>query len=117
MRKRRFKKKIQQGEYDLVIGTHALISDKVTYSNLGLVITDEQHRFGVQQRRELKNKGTTPDILYMSATPIPRTYALTIYGDMDVSSIKTRPSGRKEIITELYHEKSIKKYLQKCMNS
>lgn len=111
--KKEIQKKIQQGEYDLVIGTHALISDKVTYSNLGLVITDEQHRFGVQQRRELKNKGTTPDILYMSATPIPRTYALTIYGDMDVSSIKTRPSGRKEIITELYHEKNIKEVLTK----
>ena len=90
-----------------------MISSKVTYSNLGLVITDEQHRFGVQQRRELKNKGMTPDILYMSATPIPRTYALTIYGDMEVSNIKTKPMGRKEIETLLYTEKELKDVLIK----
>src|SRR5574344_1196253 len=97
--KKEIYKRLEEGDIDVVIGTHALFSDSVKYHNLGLVITDEQHRFGVNQRGNLKNKGITPDILYMSATPIPRTYALTIYGDMDVSSIKTRPGGRKDIIT------------------
>ena len=82
---------LESGKIDMVVGTHALIQDDVTYNNLGLVITDEQHRFGVNQRANLQNKGVKPDILYMSATPIPRTYALTIYGDMDVSTIKERP--------------------------
>ena len=90
---------LKDGSVDMVIGTHALIQEDVEYNNLGLVITDEQHRFGVHQRANLKNKGMTPDILYMSATPIPRTYALTIYGDMDVSIIKERPKGRKPIKT------------------
>ena len=90
---------LANGEIDLVIGTHALIQDTVVYKNLGLVITDEQHRFGVSQRTNLKNKGQSVDILYMSATPIPRTYALTIYGDMDISTIKTLPAGRKKITT------------------
>ena len=105
--------KLEHGEIDIVIGTHALIQDEVKYSNLGLVITDEQHRFGVNQRGNLKNKGITPDILYMSATPIPRTYALTLYGDMDISSIKTMPNGRKPIITSLYKEKDIPDVLSK----
>ena len=89
--KKEIYKKLENKEIDIIIGTHALFSNDVIYNNLGLVITDEQHRFGVNQRANLKNKGITPDILYLSATPIPRTYALTIYGDMDVSSIKTRP--------------------------
>lgn len=113
--KREIYEQIKDGTIDFVIGTHALISDQVTYQNLGLVITDEQHRFGVQQRRSLKNKGATPDILYMSATPIPRTYALTIYGDMDVSNIKTRPMGRKEIITTLKHTKEMKSVLTEML--
>lgn len=92
-------RELENGKIDLIIGTHTLIQDDIKYKNLGLVITDEQHRFGVNQRSNLKNKGTMPDVLYMSATPIPRTYALTIYGDMDISNIKTRPKGRKEIIT------------------
>ena len=104
-------KKIESNEIDIIVGTHALFSSDVNYSNLGLVITDEQHRFGVNQRSNLKNKGITPDILYLSATPIPRTYALTIYGDMDVSSIKTMPSGRKEIKTILKTSKEIKDVL------
>ncbi len=91
--------KLKNGKIDLIIGTHALISENVEFKNLGLVITDEQHRFGVSQRANLKNKGLLPDTLYMSATPIPRTYALTIYGDMDISNIKTKPVGRKEIKT------------------
>lgn len=77
------------------------------YKNLGLVITDEQHRFGVNQRSNLKNKGVMPDVLYMSATPIPRTYAITLFGDMDISSIKTKPAGRKEVITYLKKEQDI----------
>ena len=104
--------RLENKEIDIIIGTHALFSTDVTYNNLGLVITDEQHRFGVNQRANLKNKGITPDILYLSATPIPRTYALTIYGDMDVSSIKTMPSGRKEIITYLKNSKDIKEVLE-----
>jgi len=105
-------KKLENKEIDIIIGTHALISEGVNYNNLGLVITDEQHRFGVNQRSNLKNKGITPDILYLSATPIPRTYALTIYGDMDVSSIKTMPSGRKEVITNLKTSNQIKELLE-----
>jgi len=105
------KEKIAKKEYDIIIGTHALFTDDVIYNNLGLVITDEQHRFGVNQRGNLKNKGITPDVLYMSATPIPRTYALTLYGDMDISSIKTPPNGRKEIITTLKSEKDLKEVL------
>ena len=102
---------LKNGNIDMMIGTHALISDDVVYKNLGLVITDEQHRFGVNQRGNLKNKGITPDILYMSATPIPRTYALTLYGDMDISNIKTIPSGKKEIITTLKKESEMKDVL------
>lgn len=104
-------KKIESGEVDFIIGTHALISEAVIYKNLGLIITDEQHRFGVNQRDNFKNKGITPDILSMSATPIPRTYALTLYGDMDVSNIKTLPSGKKDIITKLRNTKEIKDVL------
>ncbi|MBQ6323858.1 MAG: ATP-dependent DNA helicase RecG [Bacilli bacterium] len=92
-------KGLMTGTINMVIGTHALIQDEVIYNNLGLVITDEQHRFGVHQRANLKNKGIKPDVLYMSATPIPRTYALTIFGDMDVSTIKERPKGRQKIDT------------------
>ena len=110
--KKNIYKRLQNKEIDIIIGTHALISDDVKYNNLGLVITDEQHRFGVNQRSNLKNKGITPDILYLSATPIPRTYALTIYGDMDVSSIKTMPSGRKEVITSLKSNNQIKDVLE-----
>lgn len=104
---------LEEGTIDLVIGTHALISEKVVYKNLGLVITDEQHRFGVRQRSNLQNKGILPDILYMSATPIPRTYALTLYGDMDISNIHTRPKGRKEIITIVRKEKEMKDVLER----
>ena len=110
--KKEIYKKLENKEIDIIIGTHALFSNDVVYNNLGLVITDEQHRFGVNQRANLKNKGITPDILYLSATPIPRTYALTIYGDMDVSSIKTMPSGRKEIITYLKNSSEIKDVLE-----
>lgn len=103
--------KILNGEVDLIIGTHALLSDNVMFKNLGLVITDEQHRFGVNQRSNLQNKGIMADVLYMSATPIPRTYALTIYGDMDTSMIKSKPNGRKDIITKVKKEKELKEVL------
>ncbi len=109
--KKEIYKKLLNKEIDILIGTHALFSNDVVYSNLGLVITDEQHRFGVNQRSSLKDKGINPDILYMSATPIPRTYAITLYGDMDISSIHTMPSGRKEVITLLKSEKELKEIL------
>ena len=110
--KREIYNKLASGEIDMVIGTHALFTDDVIYKNLGLVITDEQHRFGVNQRSNLKNKGITPDVLYMSATPIPRTYALTLYGDMSISNIKTLPSGKKDIITTLKKESEMKDVLE-----
>ena len=100
--------KLKNHEIDIVIGTHALIQDDAEYDNLGLVITDEQHRFGVLQRTTLKDKGLMPDVLYMSATPIPRTYALTIYGDMDISIIESLPKGRKPIKTYLKGYKDAK---------
>ncbi len=103
---------LKDGSINMVIGTHALIQDEVEYNNLGLVITDEQHRFGVHQRANLQNKGIKPDVLYMSATPIPRTYALTIYGDMDVSTIKERPKGRQKIDTYVKGTAEIKDVLQ-----
>ena len=92
------------GEIDVLIGTHALISEGVEFNNLGLVITDEQHRFGVNQRSNLQNKGQLCDVLYLSATPIPRTYALTIYGDMDTSLIKTKPSGKVYVVAPLIED-------------
>lgn len=104
---------LKEGKIDILIGTHAIISEEVTFKNLGLVVTDEQHRFGVNQRSNLQNKGIMCDVLYMSATPIPRTYALTIYGDMDTSIIKAKPNGRKEIITEVKKEKELKDVLRK----
>ena len=102
---------LKNGTISMVVGTHALIQDEVEYSNLGLVITDEQHRFGVHQRANLQNKGIRPDVLYMSATPIPRTYALTIFGDMDVSTIKSRPKGRQKIETFVKKNSEIKDVL------
>ena len=105
-------KGLADGTINMVIGTHALIQNEVIYQNLGLVITDEQHRFGVHQRANLQNKGITPDVLYMSATPIPRTYALTIFGDMDVSTIKERPKGRQKIDTFVKKSSEIKDVLE-----
>lgn len=92
---------LAQGETQLVIGTHALISDYVEFQNLGLVITDEQHRFGVNQRSKLAKKGASPHLLVMSATPIPRTLALMIYGDLDISILDELPPGRQKIETYL----------------
>ncbi len=95
--KERIKQALADGEIDVVVGTHALIVDDVRFKNLALVITDEQHRFGVQQRERLANKGTQPHILVMSATPIPRTLALIIYGDLDISIIDELPAGRRPV--------------------
>lgn len=103
---------LKNGTINMIIGTHALIQDEVEYNNLGLVITDEQHRFGVHQRANLQNKGVKPDVLFMSATPIPRTYALTIFGDMDVSTIKQRPKGRQKIDTYVKKNSEIKDVLE-----
>ncbi|MDQ0341597.1 ATP-dependent DNA helicase RecG [Lederbergia wuyishanensis] len=92
-------KSLEQGEIHILIGTHALIQEDVNFQKLGLVITDEQHRFGVEQRRILREKGERPDVLFMTATPIPRTLAITVFGEMDVSIIDEMPSGRKTIET------------------
>ncbi|MEF9918869.1 MAG: ATP-dependent DNA helicase RecG [Eubacterium sp.] len=104
-------KTIKNGEAQVIIGTHALIQDSIDYYNLGLVITDEQHRFGVKQRGKFSLKGEMPHTLVMSATPIPRTLALVLYGDLDVSYIDELPKGRKKIKTYFYNEKAYPKIL------
>ena len=95
---------IASGEWDVVIGTHALITEGVEYKNLGLTVTDEQHRFGVRQRTELSRKGEAPNVLVMSATPIPRTLSLILYGDLDISIIDELPPGRKGVKTRIVPE-------------
>ncbi len=102
-------KAIKSGYFQVVVGTHALIQNKVEFKNLGLVIIDEQHRFGVKQRAELKNKGKQPDFLVMTATPIPRTLALTAYGDLDISIIDELPAGRKPVKTKIVFEDEVDK--------
>jgi len=101
--------RLESGEIDLIIGTHALISEGVRFKDLALVITDEQHRFGVNQRALLTEKGDSPNVLVMSATPIPRTLALIIYGDLDVSIIDEMPPGRQEIQTHIVDERHRKR--------
>lgn len=99
-------KKLKDRQIDIIVGTHALIQDDVEFGRLGLVVTDEQHRFGVNQRRSLRAKGLNPDVLYMTATPIPRTLAISAFGDMDVSTIDELPAGRKKIVTRwVKHDK------------
>lgn len=100
-KKREIKEKLKNGEIDLIVGTHALIQKDVEFKNLGLAVIDEQHRFGVKQRQELRNKGDKVDLLLMSATPIPRTLAHTIYGELDISTIDEFPTGRREVKTIL----------------
>lgn len=97
--KRKARRRIEIGDASIVVGTHALIQEDVNFKNLGLVIVDEQHRFGVMQRANLIRKGICPDVLVMTATPIPRTLALTVYGDLDVSVLRELPPGRKPVIT------------------
>lgn len=102
---------VKNNEIDILIGTHALIEDKVEFNNLGIVITDEQHRFGVRQRNKLSEKGYNPDILVMTATPIPRTLALILYGDLDISIIDELPPGRQPIETiAVYKDKRERAY-------
>lgn len=103
---------ISSGQTKLIFGTHALIQDELKFHNLGFVIIDEQHRFGVMQRSKLHKKGLRPDVLVMTATPIPRTLALTLYGDLDVSIINELPHGRKPVLTKLYREKQREKLYQ-----
>ena len=91
--------RIKNGEINLIIGTHALFQDKVKYNDLGLAVIDEQHRFGVNQRRKMREKGKATNVLSMTATPIPRTLSITAYGEMDVSVIDELPGGRKPIKT------------------
>ena len=110
--KKEIYERLENGATHFIIGTHALIQEEVKYKDLGLVITDEQHRFGVNQRALLNEKGKKPDVLYMSATPIPRTYALTIYGDMDVSIIKEMPKGRMPVKTYVKSNDEIKDVLE-----
>ncbi len=97
--KERIHDEMASGEAKIIIGTHALIQEGLEFKNLGLAVIDEQHRFGVTQRASLRQKGHNPHVLVMSATPIPRTLALTIYGDLDISTIDELPPGRKEIVT------------------
>ncbi|MDD4301060.1 MAG: ATP-dependent DNA helicase RecG [Sphaerochaeta sp.] len=99
-------KAIAEGEVDIIIGTHALFSAEVSFKNLAYVIIDEQHRFGVEQRLALTQKGTVPDVLLMTATPIPRTLSLTVFGNLNVSTLRTMPPGRKPVITHLVNEQS-----------
>jgi ATP-dependent DNA helicase RecG len=104
---------LRAGEIDLLIGTHALFSEGVAYKKLGLVIVDEQHRFGVRQRRSLLAKGDHPDLLLMTATPIPRTLALSAFGDLELSEIRTLPQGRKSVITHLARQGNEAKVYQR----
>lgn len=110
------KSRLEFGDIDIIVGTHALFSEDVLYKKLGLVIADEQHRFGVRQRQALKEKGNNCDFILMSATPIPRTLASSIYGDMDISTIETLPSGRKGCKTYLINKNSIVDILDEVKN-
>lgn len=102
--RRKIYENTEEGEVHIIVGTHALIQEDVTFRNLGFVVVDEQHRFGVIQRASLRNKGVNPDVLVMTATPIPRTLAMTVYGDLDISVIDEYPPGRKEIRTKVFFE-------------
>ena len=100
---------VADGRTKLVVGTHALIQDRVVFKRLGLVVIDEQHKFGVEQRGLLYEKGAHPDVLVMTATPIPRTVAMTLYGDLDISVMDEMPAGRQEIVTRVIKESQLPK--------
>jgi ATP-dependent DNA helicase RecG len=102
-------KKIESGDVDIIIGTHALIQEGVEFKKLGFVVIDEQHRFGVVQRATIRGKGINPDVLVMTATPIPRSLAMTVYGDLDISVIDEMPPGKKPIKTKIFYESSREK--------
>ena len=107
---------LKNGKIDILLSTHSVLNDDVVFKNIGLVVTDEQHRFGVNQRKNLQNKGENVDVLYMSATPIPRTLALTIFKDMDITEIKKKPLNRKPKITKLYKTSEIKEVLYEMLD-
>ena len=109
--RRELLEKLAQGKVDILIGTHALLEERVVFSSLALVVTDEQHRFGVQQRETLSGKGKQPHVLVMSATPIPRTLAVILYGDLDISVIDARPAGRTPIKNAVIEKKDRPKAL------
>lgn len=109
--KRKVLAQLASGEIQMLVGTHAIIQEGVEFNNLGLVITDEQHRFGVKQRKVLREKGQSPNVLMMTATPIPRTLAITVYGEMTVSIIDELPSGRQEIVTRAVTHEAFPKVL------
>src|SRR5579864_9268226 len=104
LRRRDLLARLAAGEVHLIVGTHALVQGTVTFRSLGLAVIDEQHRFGVVQRASLRSKGLRPDVLVMTATPIPRTLALTAYGDLDVSVMRDMPPGRRAIATTVKPE-------------
>ncbi len=112
-------KEIKDGEANIIVGTHALFSKGVEYQTLGFVVIDEQHKFGVNQRTALLGKGEDADLLLMSATPIPRTLALTLYGDLSISSLTEFPSGKRDVITRIMSpkDKEIGKYVEECLTS
>jgi len=120
--KRKLHESIAAGEVHACIGTHALIQENVSFRNLGLAVIDEQHRFGVMQRAELRERGLNPDVLVMTATPIPRSLAMTVYGDLDVSIIDELPPGRTPIVTQIFADnaddrKDVKKLLTRELKS
>ena len=105
--KRQTMEDISRGEYHIIVGTHALIQEGVSYHKLGFVAVDEQHRFGVQQRAALAKKDNKPDLLYLSATPIPRSLSMTVYGDLEVSIIDELPPLRKPVVTRVRSSRQI----------
>jgi ATP-dependent DNA helicase RecG len=120
--KRKLQSDLASGEIDACIGTHALIQEAIKFSRLGLAVIDEQHRFGVAQRAELRNRGLNPDVLVMTATPIPRSLAMTVYGDLDVSVIDELPPGRTPVETKVFADtqsdrQEVKQFITRELNA